>query len=150
MTREEKIKMAIEKGYTCNPETGEVFGVKGGVIKNENIKGYRQFSYFYKSKKYNLYQHQFIWYCVNKEVVDCLDHINGVKNDNRIENLRSVSIQKNNYNRYVSKGYQKNNNCSTFRSYIKVNKDRINLGSFKTEEEAREAYLKAKQKYHQI
>jgi len=150
MTREEKIKIAIEKGYTCNPDTGEVFGITGKVMNNLNKMGYNQLIFIYNKKNYHLYSHQFIYYWVFKKVVDCLDHINGIKNDNRINNLRSVSIQENNYNRKKIKGYQKNQNCSTYTAWIKVNKQRIYLGSFKDKEKASKAYFEAKKLYHSI
>lgn len=76
-----------------------------------------------------------------------IDHINGIRNDNRLENLRIVSNQQNSFNQ-KSKGFTKCKN--KFRARIKINNKNIHLGSFETEEEAREAYLKAKELYHVI
>lgn len=78
-----------------------------------------------------------------------IDHINHNKLDNRLENLRLVTHQQNQWNRVKAKGY-----CLTktnkYESYISINKKRIYLGKYDTEEEAHNAYLEAKEKYHQI
>lgn len=95
MTREEKCKLAIEKGFTYNQETGHVFGVLGKEIKSKDIKGYIMLSLTKDKKHYTLKGHQFAWYWVNKECVTCLDHINRITNDNRICNLRSVTNKEN-------------------------------------------------------
>ena len=77
-----------------------------------------------------------------------IDHINGIRNDNRIENLRCVSHQQNQHNRTKAKGciFRK----GRYESNIKLNNKSIFLGCYKTEEEARNAYLNAKIKYHNI
>jgi hypothetical protein len=148
MNREEKILMAIEKGYTCNPETGEVFGIRGKVIKTKSI--YTQISLYCNNKIYRLYAHQFIWYDVHKQVVEQIDHLNGKKHDNRIENLRSVTNQQNQWNKINAKGYYYNKRDKVWQSQIKRDGKTKNLGSFDTEEEARQAYLEAKKIYHII
>ena len=50
MTRLEKIQLAIEKGYTCNPETGEVYGKKG-VVKSKGSLGYLKIDFRYKGER---------------------------------------------------------------------------------------------------
>ena len=39
--------------------------------------------------------HRIIWFLENGEWPDCLDHINGDKQDNRVENLRSITRRMN-------------------------------------------------------
>jgi hypothetical protein len=148
MNREEKILMAIDKGYTCNPETGEVFGVKGGLIINRS-SGYIKIQISYNKKRYSIRGHQFIWYDVYKEIVDCIDHINMVRDDNRIENLRSVTIQQNGFNRNA-KGYCWCKLNKKWMSSIKSDSGYKNLGYFDNEQEAHQAYLEAKKIYHII
>ena len=44
-------------------------------------------------KKYRV--HRLIWVLVNGYAPDFIDHINGVRSDNRIENLRNVTVKEN-------------------------------------------------------
>jgi hypothetical protein len=78
----------------------------------------------------------------------CLDHINGIRNDNRVDNLRIVSNQQNCFNRKNVKGFSTRNN--KFIAEIQLNGQTIPLGTFDNERDARNAYLVAKQKYHII
>ena len=74
-----------------------------------------------------------------------IDHINRIRDDNRIENLRVVDRTGNTQNT-TRKGYYK---CGKkFRAVISANKKRIHLGVFETEQEAALAYSKAKETYH--
>ncbi|MBF8964299.1 HNH endonuclease [Pontibacter sp. FD36] len=78
-----------------------------------------------------------------------VDHINGIPEDNRVENLRWVTNRENLQNRndnregrttsrYVGVSYRKSDSCWIARIYI--NKENHLLGSFKDEEEAALAY----------
>ena len=84
-----------------------------------------------------------------------LDHINGNRSDNRICNLREASHQQNMKNRKIRldnscgyKGVGPNKHCKTWRARITVNGRPINIGHFKSKEEARDAYIEAAKKYH--
>lgn len=77
-----------------------------------------------------------------------LDHINGIRHDNRVENLRIVSNQQNCFNRKNVKGYSTRNN--KYIAEIQLNGLTIALGTYEKEYDARNAYLQAKQKYHII
>jgi hypothetical protein len=96
--------------------------------------------------------HRLVWLYHNGVIPDnlCIDHINMNKNDNRIENLRLVTLQENTFNKRDTKGYYFAKNIQKYRAVIELNDKKISLGDFKTEKEARIAYLKAKRKYHQI
>jgi len=149
MTRLERIQIAIEKGITCNPETGEVFGIKGGVIKRIS-KGYYTIGFNYNKKIYQLSTHQFIWYWVNKEIVEQIDHIDGNPLNNSISNLRAVDHQQNQFNRTKAKGYTYCNKGRKYQSSICKSGKKIHLGVFDNETDARNAYLEAKKIYHKI
>lgn len=147
MNREEKIKLAIESGFTYNKETGEVlsrFGKKP-IIKN----GYYHIRLNKNCVRYYLLAHHFAWYmCYNECAKGQIDHINGIRNDNRICNLRDVSQQINTWNRVKAKGYTWNKKCGKWQAKIVKDYKNIYLGLYDSEKEAREAYLDAKKKYH--
>ena len=149
MTREQKCKLAIERGYTYDPETGLIYN-RFGKIVGRNHFGYIKIALYLNKKQYNLMAHQFAWYFINKECVEQLDHINGIKDDNRICNLRTVTCQQNSFNRTTAKGYSFKAKKNKYESSIVLNNKYIYLGLFNTEEEARQAYLAAKQIYHVI
>ncbi|MEL6236978.1 MAG: HNH endonuclease [Pseudomonadota bacterium] len=85
-----------------------------------------------------------------------IDHINGIRSDNRICNLRDVSHTVNLQNRkgatVSSKsgilGVRKHRACDKWEARIKVAGKQRYLGLYETAEEAREAYLSAKRQFH--
>jgi hypothetical protein len=145
MTRLERAQLAKTLGYTYNPITGEIISPKGKIIKGES-RGYIHF----QVKKYGLYGHHYAWYMTydNIDIVE-IDHINRMRNDNRISNLRNVSIEQNKFNK-ETKGYTYHKQLDKWMARIQVYKDIIYLGVYDTEQEAREVYLQAKKKYHII
>jgi hypothetical protein len=148
MTREEKIKLAIEKGFTYDEMTGKIYGVRGNEIKS-NCRGYNVITFLVSKKRIQLKAHQFGYYIKYNKVVDYIDHINGIRNDNRICNLREVTAQGNQHNR-LCKGYTYCKKTNKYRTQITLGYKAINIGRFNTEQEARQAYLDAKKKYHMI
>lgn len=108
-----------------------------------------------KGKDYLL--HRVIWLMVTGEWPDGhIDHINGIKHDNRWENIRLVDVNTNVQNLHmaysnsssgvlgVSPGIKK----GTWLANIRVNKIPIRLGTFNSIEEARDAYMNAKSLLH--
>ncbi len=150
MTREEKCKLAIERGFTYDSKTGFVYNRYGKISKSIHIKGYIQIQITLNKKNYHLLAHHFAWYWLYKECVEEIDHINGIRNDNRICNLRSITNQQNQWNRTTAKGFFWHKIAKKWNASIGVNYKVIHLGSFNTEQEARTAYLQAKEKYHII
>lgn len=101
--------------------------------------------------------HRLVWvYVQGNWPEDQIDHINGIKTDNRICNLREATDQENKQN--ISK--PRKDNTSGFlgvsfradrqkwRALISHNGRYIHLGHFHTPEEACMAYKKAKCFYH--
>ena len=80
---------------------------------------------------------------------NCIDHININSIDNRIENLRILTNQQNQWNTNA-KGYYWDKNAKKWQAKININGKQKNLGYFKKEEDAHIAYLKAKEFYHKI
>ena len=79
-----------------------------------------------------------------------IDHINGHRDDNRIENLRNLTNQQNCFNQTKAKGYSWDKKSKKWRAHIHLNAEQIHLGLFDLEEDARNAYLEAKKVYHII
>jgi hypothetical protein len=149
MTREERCKLAIERGFTYDSETGLIYNRYGKHTKSAS-DGYISINIHFEKINYKLKGHQFAWYWVNKKCAEQIDHINGIRDDNRILNLRSVTHQQNQWNRTKAKGYYFFKRDKKWKSKIYLNNKEINLGTYNTEEEARTAYLQAKEIYHKI
>jgi hypothetical protein len=149
MTREEKIILAIQKGITYDEISGKLYGKRGNEIVNKK-DGYIRLSIRNGKSQYNIYAHHIAFYIKYNKVVEQIDHKNGKRDDNRIINLREVTNQQNCFNKIGTKGYSYSKRDSVF--FAQIVKDGVNtyLGRFNTEDEARQAYLEAKQKYHLI
>lgn len=130
--------------YNKIPLQGRTVNKKVG--KN-HISGYR--TLLINNRIYS--EHRIIWIYHFGNIPKGLeiDHINRIKDDNRIENLRLVTHQENTFNK-ISNGYYWNLSKQKWHACIRINNKLITLGFFNKEEEARSAYLEAKKKYHII
>jgi hypothetical protein len=79
-----------------------------------------------------------------------VDHINGIRHDNRVENLRLVTCQQNQFNQTKAKGFTWNKQHNKWHAQIRLNGKLKYLGLFNNEEDAHQAYLDAKLIYHVI
>jgi hypothetical protein len=79
-----------------------------------------------------------------------VDHINGIRHDNRLVNLRLVTPQQNQWNHTKAKGYTWNKRDHKWYAQIRIDGKTQYLGSFDNEEEAHAAYLEAKSRVHII
>jgi hypothetical protein len=89
------------------------------------------------------------WDILDTSTNNQIDHINGNSLDNRIENLRVVTQKQNMWNQTKAKGYSLRPN-GKYQARIKVECNLITIGTYDTEQEAHQAYIKAKLKYHII
>lgn len=148
MELKQKLESFKERGFTYNYLTGEIFSYTGKLITSK-YNGYIGCSLEYNKEVIQVYGHQLGWFLYYNEVPTEIDHINRIRNDNRIENLRDITHQQNGFNRNA-KGYYWYKPNKKWLAQIVVNKKHIYLGSFTNEQDAREAYLQAKEQYHKI
>lgn len=123
--------------------TGKVkVGDNVGALENNSYWGLR-----FKGKNYRA--HRLVWEIhygpipVGKQI----DHINGVKSDNRIDNLRLATKSQNQQNKKISilntcglKGVRSKNNGRYWISRIKLNASSIHIGTFENKYLAYAAY----------
>lgn len=147
MTNEEKILLAMEKGYTCDLHNGIMFGARGKELKTKDSYGYVRFQIQKEKKKYKIMAHQFIFYKAFGYVPKCIDHIDRDRSNNKIENLRSTTQKINTWNKNA-KGCTFHKRDKKWQVAIVHNGKKENLGHYNTKEEAMEVYSNAKKIYH--
>lgn len=102
----------------------------------------------FKDKLYKA--HQMAWFFVyGKKPIGIIDHINGIRNDNRIANLREVTTRENCSNRIQHRngklvGCYFRKDTRKWAAEITINNKKKALGCFFTEQEAHQEYLKAR------
>jgi hypothetical protein len=146
MNRLEKCELLKSKGYAYDPETGKIFGIYGKEYKSCDENGYINIE-GNKNFQGSVKGHHFAWYMTygNVDFIE-LDHKDTNPNNNKIDNLRIADRLLQNRNRN-SKGYTWDSKRNKWLVRIFINRKPIYIGRFDTEEEARTAYLKSKEKY---
>jgi len=144
----------LREAFDYNPDTGVLIRKSTNrPSKGLDSYGYIQLGYCKKMYK----AHRVIWAIVHGEFPKGhIDHINGNRSDNRIQNLRVVTQQQNSHNHQKINKKNKsgfrgvcwNGRASKWQAAISVNSKTIYIGVFSTPEDAHLAYLYAKKIYH--
>ena len=156
--KEEAIKYAA-KLITYDAESGHLYWnvniskfIKAG--RRVGCKGSGGYRYL-TMHNYRILEHRLCWWIVHNKFPDQIDHINGVRSDNRLCNLREANNSQNNMNRprqsnnttgYKGVSYHKQTN--RFHAVIRARGVTKSLGYHKTAEEAFEEYVKAAKELH--
>lgn len=156
---DEKLAAAFVRAlFDYNPKTGELIWrrarphVKAGTVAGTLNKGYIQIGFCGELFR----AHRLIWlYHYGKWPTQEIDHMNGIKTDNRIENLRDVSHHVNTINRksFAKSGHLGVSLCPGNRWRARIVDGygtRHHLGYFNTREEAVEAFKTAHADIHGI
>ena len=125
------------------------------VKQTPNKRGYSSLNLNYKMYLYHRVVYNVCnpdWDITDNSKANEIDHICGVRPlDNRIENLRKLNHQQNNFNNlHWVKGYSYDKRNNKYKGQIQINGKNKYLGDYDTEEEARAAYLEAKAIHHII
>lgn len=125
---------------------------KGDVAGSAHNLGYIRITFEYRS----LFAHRVAWLLIHGEwPTGEIDHINGIKTDNRLENLRLATRLENSRNRKR----QKNNKCGVkgvslhrnsgkWRAAISIDRKQIIIGEFDSKDEAALAYQEAASRHY--
>lgn len=154
----------LREKLNYDPETGALTWKKlrnskriGQQAKSIDVAGYIQVSFgtgcVHKGHRIAWAIHNGAW------PVGPIDHVNGVRTDNRIENLREVDHQTNCQNVRIGSMVNKStgmlgvhlckSNTNPYRAKIMFNGKQIHLGGYPTAELAHAAYVEAKRRLHQ-
>ena len=137
MTEEEQILVAKYR-----LENGVVYGIRGKLNGVKMTNGYLATRVWIGKKCKRVLLHRLVFLLANGYLPKTVDHINGIRNDNRPENLRAANEREQQGNR-LANGFTVRTKRYAKPRY-EVNCDHKYVGVFDTAEEAALAYQKAK------
>lgn len=124
----------------------------------DSVGSMHRTGYLYAMVDYETFPvHHLAWFHVHGVMPTySIDHINGIKHDNRISNLRDIPHMQNTQNEirprsnntsgYLGVYYRKERN--TWVAQLRINGRNKRFGSFKTPELAYQEYLRVKRLHH--
>jgi len=149
----------VKELFNYNPESGDF--KRAITVSNNAMKG--ALAGFKNGDGYNCIEidgtsyrsARIAWlYCHGEFPNGCIDHVNGIRDDDRLLNLRDVSHGENMRNRCISSnntsgvmGVHWDKDRCKWRACISLNGKLIGPGRFKTKEEAASSRMKAELKY---
>jgi hypothetical protein len=148
--------------FEYDKETGNLIwkikpSSRGHHVKAGDIAGtLKSHGYLCVGINYNSYRaHRLIFLMHKGYLPKTIDHINGDKLDNRIENLRAATVGQNQHNRKTNanntsgyKGVSWNKAQKKWTARITLERKIIHLGYFANVEEAAEVVRKAREELH--
>lgn len=146
----------VKELFVYDPETGNFFmrvrsgsRAAGAPIGRPHIKGYVDITFACR----HYYAHRLAWlYMTGKWPDGQIDHINGIRNDNRWANLRDVTQSKNMLNQRRAHptnmlgvlGVRKLANCNRYSAQFQFQGEKIVVGYFDDPKTAKNEYDKVK------
>ena len=145
----------LKKLLSYDPETGVftwLVGQLAGKIAGTESHGYVKI----KIATRLYYAHRLAWMCVHGAMPSAqIDHINCIRGDNRICNLRECTVTQNNFNAGLRrdntsglKGASWNKQNSRWEAKISINGKTKRIGNFLTAELAAAAYQAKAREVH--
>ena len=121
------LSVDVVQGLILNNETGKIYSTP-------NNTGYIDVAIKYKGITMHTLAHRIIWWCVYGLIDNNLviNHINGIKTDNRIANLEVVTVSENNKHAWDTGLYPKEKLSNSLKKYYTNN---INTGINKLSQE---------------
>ena len=153
---DEMLGIVINRRRLVVCKNGDVYGfdrISNEMYLINNIDNCHKYNHIMCNGKW-IYRHRLMGYTFLgldlKNPKHQIDHIDGNKLNNSLNNLRVVNQQQNQWNQPNAKGYVWNKRNKKWVAQIRLNGKTIYLGLYNSESEAHTAYLKAKLIYHKI
>ncbi len=133
------------ENYEIDTEGNVWSKISNKFLKKQTCsRGYLRYDLIKDKKRHKIDIHRLLGlqFIDNPNNLEMVDHIDQNKLNNNLDNLRWVTRSQNNRNKQC-KGYTWHKASQKWRVDYKLNNKKHFVGLFKTEEEAREAYLNA-------